>query len=115
MRIFIDPKYKIMKPSVSWRLAALFGIVLTAGRTYGQTADGNAGITQATQMITGYFAGLSTLMYAIGAVVGLVGAIRVFIKWNHGDHNTGKIAFAWFGSCIFLVVVATVIKSFFGL
>lgn len=96
-------------------LAALFCTFLTAHYVFAQNADGNAGITQATQMITGYFAGLSTLMYAIGAVVGLVGAIRVYIKWNHGDHDTGKVAFAWFGSCIFLVVVATVIKSFFGL
>src|ERR1700744_4744764 len=96
-------------------LAALLCSTLIAQYVFAQTADGNAGITQATQMITGYFAGLSTLMYAIGPVVGLVGAIRVYIKWNHGDHDTGKIAFAWFGSCIFLVVVATVIKSFFGL
>jgi len=36
-------------------------------------------------------------------------------KWNHGDHDTGKVAAAWFGSCVFLVVVATVLKSFFGL
>lgn len=96
-------------------LAAILCSVLAAQYVFAQTADGNAGITQATQLITGYFTGLSTLMYAIGAVVGLVGAIRVYIKWNHGDHDTGKVAFAWFGSCIFLVVVATVIKSFFGL
>jgi hypothetical protein len=53
-------------------------------------------------------------MYAIGAVVGLIGAVKVYNKWSHGDHDTGKVAAAWFGACIFLVVVATVIKSFFG-
>ncbi|HCY42738.1 MAG TPA: carbamoyl phosphate synthetase, partial [Prolixibacteraceae bacterium] len=26
----------------------------------------------------------------------------------------GKVAAAWFGSCVFLVIVATVIQSFFG-
>ncbi|MFX8957471.1 DUF4134 family protein, partial [Acinetobacter baumannii] len=35
-------------------------------------------------------------------------------KWNSGDHDTGKVAAAWFGSCVFLVIVATVIRSFFG-
>lgn len=104
-----------MYPSSKWRSALLLCACLATKSLYAQTADGNAGITQATQLITGYFTGLSTLMYAIGAVVGLVGAIRVYIKWNHGDHDTGKVAVAWFGSCIFLVVVATVIKSFFGL
>ena len=80
-----------------------------------QTADGNTGINQANTMVRGYFDSATNLMYAVGAVVGLVGAVRVFQKWSGGDHDTGKAAIAWFGSCIFLVVVATVIKSFFGL
>ena len=53
-------------------------------------------------------------MYAIGAIVGIVGAIKVFNKWNSSDQDTNKVAAPWFGSCIFLVVVATVLKSFFG-
>jgi Domain of unknown function (DUF4134) len=80
-----------------------------------QTADGNNGINQATTMVSGYFAAGTNLMYAVGAILGLIGAVKVYQKWNHGDHDTGKVAAAWFGSCIFLVVVATVIKSFFGL
>lgn len=76
--------------------------------------DGNAGINQANQMVRGYFATGTNLMYAIGAIVGLIGAVKVYQKWNSGDHDTGKIAAAWFGSCVFLVIVATVIKSFFG-
>lgn len=76
--------------------------------------DGNAGIQQATDNVKSYFSTGCDLMYAIGAVAGLVGAVKVFNKWNTGDHDTGKMAAAWFGSCIFLVVVATVLKSFFG-
>lgn len=77
--------------------------------------DGNAGIQQADTMVRSYFNTGVTLMYAIGAVVGLIGAVKVYQKWNSGDQDTGKVAAAWFGSCIFLVVVATVIRSFFGL
>lgn len=76
--------------------------------------DGNSGITAATTQVKSYFATGTSLMYAIGAIVGLVGAIKVFKKWNDGEHDTGKVASSWFGSCIFLVVVATVLKSFFG-
>ena len=76
--------------------------------------DGNAGITQATTQVKGYFSTGTSLMYAIGAIMGLVGAIKVFKKWNDGEHDTGKVASSWFGSCIFLVIVATVLKSFFG-
>lgn len=76
--------------------------------------DGNAGINQANQMVRSYFSTGTNLMYAVGAIVGLIGAVKVYQKWNSGDHDTGKVAAAWFGSCIFLVVVATVIRSFFG-
>lgn len=76
--------------------------------------DGNAGINQANQMVRSYFATGTNLMYAIGAIVGLIGAVKVYQKWNSGDHDTGKVAAAWFGSCVFLVIVALVIRSFFG-
>src|ERR1700761_5044924 len=76
--------------------------------------DGNAGINEATTQVKSYFSTGTNLMYAIGAIVGLVGAIKVYKKWNDGEHDTGKVASSWFGSCIFLVVVATVLKSFFG-
>jgi hypothetical protein len=77
--------------------------------------DGNAGIQEATDKVKGYFDTGCDLMYAIGAVVGIIGAIKVFNKWNAGEPDTNKVAAAWFGSCIFLVVVATVLKSFFGI
>jgi hypothetical protein len=77
--------------------------------------DGNAGIQEATNKVRGYFDTGTDLMYAIGAVVGIIGAIKVFNKWNGGEPDTNKVAAAWFGSCVFLVVVATVLKSFFGI
>lgn len=76
--------------------------------------DGAAGINEANTKVRSYFSAGTNLMYAVGAIVGLIGAIKVFNKWNAGDHDTGKVAAAWFGSCVFLVVVATVIRSFFG-
>lgn len=79
-----------------------------------QAQDGNAGIAEATNQVKGYFDTGTNLMYAIGAIIGLVGAVKVYKKWSDGDHDTGKVASSWFGACIFLVVVSTVLKSFFG-
>lgn len=76
--------------------------------------DGNAGINEANTKVRSYFASGVNLMYAVGAIVGLIGAIKVYQKWNSGDHDTGKVASAWFGSCVFLVIVATVLRSFFA-
>ena len=91
----------------------IYSFIMSASEVMAQ--DGNAGIQEATNKVKGYFDTGTDLMYAIGAVVGIIGAVKVFNKWNAGEPDTNKVAAAWFGSCIFLVVVATVLKSFFGL
>ena len=98
-----------------WAKACLTATLLLFRLSTLTAQDGNAGINQANTTVRGYFDAGCNLMYAIGAVLGLIGAVKVYQKWNHGDHDTSKVAAAWFGSCIFLVIVATVIKSFFGL
>ncbi|GAB2821260.1 DUF4134 domain-containing protein [Ferruginibacter profundus] len=101
---------------VAKKSRALFAVVvLIFLNLVVKAQDGNAGINEANTKVRGYFAAGTNLMYAVGAVVGLIGAVKVYQKWNSGDHDTGKVAAAWFGSCVFLVVVATVIKSFFGI
>lgn len=104
------------KRAFAFKLSAfafLLSFLLSALSAMAQ--DGSSGINQATTMVKGYFDAGCNLMYAIGAILGIVGAIKVYRKWNEGEPDTNKVAAAWFGSCIFLVVVATVIKSFFGL
>ena len=104
-------KSKIKGKTIRLAVAGLLTIICL--RLYAQS--GNEGIDQATEMVKGYFDSGANLMYAISAVGGLIGAVKVFNKWNHGDHDTGKFASAWFGSCVFIVIVATVLKSFFGI
>jgi hypothetical protein len=96
---------------------AKYALLLTAAMAvslYSKAQDGNAGINEANTKVRGYFDSGTNLMYAVGALLGLIGAVKVYQKWNAGDPDTSKVAAAWFGSCVFLVVVATVIKSFFG-
>lgn len=75
--------------------------------------NGQAGITEATQMVTSYFDPGTKLIYAIGAVVGLIGGVKVYGKFSSGDPDTSKTAASWFGACIFLIVAATILRSFF--
>ncbi|MBV4357321.1 DUF4134 domain-containing protein [Pinibacter aurantiacus] len=88
-------------------------IVMCKGLLYAQ--DGVAGIQEANTKVRGYFDVGCNLMYAVGAILGLIGAVKVYQKWSNGHPDTGSTAAAWFGSCVFLVVVATVLKSFFGI
>ena len=87
-------------------------LLIVNATSYAQ--DGVAGINEANQKVRSYFDAGTELMYAVGAILGLIGAVKVYQKWNAGDPDTGKVAAAWFGSCVFLVVVATLIKYFFG-
>jgi hypothetical protein len=99
------------------RKGKAFGIALSVyclSYVVSYAQDGNAGINAASTQVRSYFDTGTQLMYAIGAVVGLIGAVKVYQKWNAGEPDTGKVAAAWFGSCIFLVIVATVLRSFFG-
>lgn len=86
--------------------------MLTAASVLAQ-GNGNAGITEAAQMVTSYFDPATKLIYAIGAVVGLIGGVKVYSKFSSGDPDTGKTAASWFGACIFLIVAATILRSFF--
>ncbi|SEB03809.1 protein of unknown function [Flavobacterium gillisiae] len=87
-------------------------IMLSAFGVFAQ-GNGTAGITEATQMVTSYFDPATKLIYAIGAVVGLIGGVKVYNKFSSGDPDTSKTAASWFGACIFLIVAATVLRSFF--
>jgi Domain of unknown function (DUF4134) len=109
-------KIKIMKQKRKMqriKIAYMILAVLASGIAMAQ--DGNAGINEANTQVRSYFDAGTNLMYAVGAVLGLIGAVKVYQKWNSGDPDTGKVAAACFGSCVFLVVVATVIRSFFGI
>lgn len=90
----------------------LAALVMTAASSHAQ-GNGLAGITEATNMVTGYFDPATKLIYAIGAVTGLIGGIKVYSKFSSGDPDTSKTAASWFGACIFLIVAATILRSFF--
>jgi hypothetical protein len=86
--------------------------VLAAVNAFSQ-GNGIGGITDATTMVTSYFDPGTKLIYAIGAVVGLIGGVKVYNKFSSGDPDTSKNAASWFGACIFLIVAATILRSFF--
>lgn len=109
-----DTLYRIVPEKRSGWKAGFTVLLAMLISMIARAQDGNAGISEATSKVKSYFTTGCNLMYAIGAVVGLVGAVKVFNKWNSGEPDTGRVAAAWFGSCIFLVVVATVLKSFFN-
>ena len=70
--------------------------------------NGMAGISEATNMVTSYFDPLTKLIFAVAAILGLVGGVRVYSKFSSGDPDASKSATALFLSCGFLVLDGTV-------
>ena len=75
--------------------------------------NGMQGINDATKLVLGYFEPLTTLIYGVAAITGLIGGIRTYQKFSSGDPDTSKTAASWFGACIFMIVAGTILKSFF--
>ena len=68
-------------------------LLLAASSAFAQ-GNGLSGINEATSMVTSYFD-------------------PVYGKFSSGDPDTSKTAASWFGACIFLIVAATILRSFF--
>jgi hypothetical protein len=108
----------LIKPS---KRHSLFFLLLTTTALlyqcalYAQTADGNNGLSQANTIIRSYFDTATQLLYGVGALLGLAGAVRVFTAMLAGEQRSKSELVGWFGSCVFLVIVASVLKSFFGI
>ena len=60
--------------------------LMAATLTFAQ-GNGMAGINEATSLVGSYFDPLTKLIYAIGAVVGLIGGIKVYQKFSSGGHS----------------------------
>src|ERR1700761_6711867 len=95
-----------------WALTAVLSLCISE---IVEAQSGVTGINTATSTLQTYVDPVSNIVLVIGGIVGIVGAIRVYSKWNAGDQDINKELMGWAGSCIFLVVSALVIKSFFGL
>lgn len=95
-------------------LVTLTFILITTFYCFAAPGDPSAGLLTAAAQLRRFLAPLSTLMYVIGAAVGLWGAIRVYNKWQAGDQDTQKALVQWLAAFIFLMVAATVITAFTG-
>ena len=97
-----------MKKRVIFTIPALLIVMFSNAQ-----GNGMAGINEATNMVSSYFDPLTKLIFAVAAVLGLVGGVRIYSKFSSGDPDASKSATALFLACVFLVVVGTVLRSFF--
>lgn len=100
-------RYRLLSTAVSCLMA------ITAFAQKDATNAFNQGIQNATDTIAGTFDTVCTLMLVIGAIVGAVGGVRIYIKWNNGDQDVTKAIVGWGGSCLFLVGTGAILRAIF--
>lgn len=97
-------------------LVLTVGFLTLASRLYAQDKDASAfsaAIEDASSQIEGTFESVSTLCLVIGAIVGLVGGVQIYIKWNNGDQDVTKRIVGWGGACLFLVATGSILRVLF--
>lgn len=82
-----------------------------AGRD--RIAQGTKALADTKAKVQGYYDPLADIIYIVAAIVGLIGAIKVYSKFSSGDPDTGKTAASWFGAAIFIVVAVYALKAMF--
>lgn len=98
------------------RGAFLCAILLLLG-----TQEAFAGVSagaQAINQIASDFQGLvepvRKFVFIIASIMGLVGAVQLFFKFQNGDQDLTKRAMMWFGGCFALLALAAALPLFFG-
>ena len=91
----------------SFMLGAMYGVQAFA------QSEGAGGFSSATTEINSYATPVKNLMYAIAAVIALVGAFNVYFKMQNGDQDVKKTIMMTIGGCVAMVAMATALPMFF--
>lgn len=102
---------KISAMRVALTLDLMFMTMLANSQAAG---NGAAALSTTATTIRGYATAAQTIVMALGVVIGLIGAVRVYSKYHSGDPDTQKAVMSWFGAALFLVAVGAILTSFFG-
>lgn len=92
------------------RISSLLAMLLVSILQAYAQAPGIDGINRATGDVATFYQPLANLSLAIGALVGMVGGIRIFYIWQKGQRDIEWEIMGWFGSCIFLVLLGGITK-----
>ncbi len=58
--------------------------------------------------------GLLRMLYAFGAVLAIIGAIRINFNWNMGKEGIEKEILMWAGGILFLLVGTYIVQLVFA-
>lgn len=97
------------------RILILALLLLSTTPVFATGTGGAGAFTTAGNDVKAYWVPLKNFIQMVGGIVGLVGGLRIYNKWQNGDQDVNKEILGWGGACLFLTIVPTFVGSFFGL
>ncbi len=76
-------------------------------------ARGAATLTAQTTALQAYIDPITTVVYIAAAIIGIIGAFRVYTRWQAGDREVLNLAAGWFGSMLFILIANTIVRAMF--
>lgn len=76
-------------------------------------AAGAADLAGIATEISGYQTVVQNILYAVAAIISLVGAFNIFNKMSNGDQDVKKTVMLTLGGCIAFVALAKALPAFF--
>jgi small basic protein len=76
-------------------------------------SSGAAALDALTGDLEAYLDPVTTTVYIIAAILGIIGAVRVYSGWQAGKDNAWAAASLWIGACLFLLIANTLLRAFF--
>ena len=89
-----------------------FGIRSCYGSVF-SFAEATSALDAASAGVKTWFKPVTSLIWVIAAIIGVIGGFRIYNKWQNGDQDVQKAAVGWFGSVLFLLAIGAVISSVF--
>jgi hypothetical protein len=74
---------------------------------------GAATLTAQTTALQAYIDPITTIIYIAAAIIGMIGAFRVYTRWQSGDRDVLTLAAGWFGSMLFILIANTIVRAMF--
>ena len=79
-----------------------------------QSPPGVSEFQEAEADMKNIYVALSRLSFAIGAISGLLGGLRVYNNWQMARHHIDVQVISWFSACLFLATMGFFLSGLFG-
>lgn len=103
-----------MKTSQYLLFSGFLILFLSHSESFGQSPPGVSEFQEAESDMKEIYVALSRLSFAVGAVSGLLGGLRVYNNWQMGRHHIDIQVISWFSACIFLATIGFFLSGLFG-